>query len=384
MCSIEVSRADKTLSIPISGELKDWAFNLRSLQWQYDMTSASVSLPRSPIFYDPLLLPLNKGSHPRLDINEIIGWSEHNFGDFLCMIASPTWWTKQLSDFARHGLLTFGTIAHPKKGTLAHFSSLSPPEWSCHSSTIGIQARYSKEVPDRIDLVFHTPGRIRGGIQLSLRAPPRLSAAYLAQSLNFLLDDNDPPSNLLFLNGLSFTLWGTFFHNPTTQHPSVYLFVPPIPVEYINGMYCVRYPLPDTLFYWSLDPAGKNRIPKRDWKKYGVPKLGITTWISSYWREYQYQTIREHLCAKGYDLDGKQYVCDYGYPELIIGDPHNYQIAELREETQPETFFSTLEPTCDSPAGQTTPPSKRDKTADLSIKPPCDSIRPHDSTMLTA
>ncbi|KAL0060075.1 hypothetical protein AAF712_013151 [Marasmius tenuissimus] len=100
-------------------------------------------------------------------------------------------------------------------------------------------------------------------------------------------------------------LHSTFLHDPTTQPTPVYLFVPPIPVEHIDGMHCVPYPLPDGLFYWSLGSDGKNVIPEEDWKKYGVPELRTSIEIGDY------------------NPDGRQYARDHSYPELLRDDPHD-------------------------------------------------------------
>ena len=127
----------------------------------------------------------------------------------------------------------------------------------------------------------------------------------------------------MFIDDIRFSLVGTFNQNPMTFPSLVYLFVPPIPIEEINGLYSIRYPLPSALFYWSLDPNGRNdHIPHDQWKAYGIPVLEVSTWMGSslYWTDYE--TVREHLQRKNVSLDGRQHARDCGYPELIHGEYH--------------------------------------------------------------
>ncbi|KAL0059226.1 hypothetical protein AAF712_014034 [Marasmius tenuissimus] len=92
--------------------------------------------------------------------------------------------------------------------------------------------------------------------------------------------------------------------------------------ELINSLHCVRYPFPQSSFYWSSDLYGRNKIPKEDWERLGIPKLRVQQFIGSYWDDMESQTVRELLHQKDYDLDGKQYARDRGYPELILGEYH--------------------------------------------------------------
>ncbi|KAJ8094172.1 hypothetical protein PM082_023381 [Marasmius tenuissimus] len=139
-------------------------------------------------------------------------------------------------------------------------------------------------------------------------------------------------------------LRGIFNHDPTTQPTPVYLFVPPIPVEHINGMHCVRYPLPDRVFYWSLDSDGKSVIPEEDWEKYGVPKLVTLIAAGQKWNVAHWSLAWDYLISRDYNPDGKQYARDYGYPELLCDDPHNVwfqaessSLVELLGEDEPDS-----------------------------------------------
>ena len=121
----------------------------------------------------------------------------------------------------------------------------------------------------------------------------------------------------MYIDHVGFQLKGTFH---STQFTSAFLFPPPLPVEYINGMPCIKHPLPESLVYWSLDQGGKTRIAEADWQKFNIPKLELETWIGSYWRSGDYTIVREVLSSMKYTLDGRQYAKDHGYPELIRGE----------------------------------------------------------------
>jgi len=99
-----------------------------------------------------------------------------------------------------------------------------------------------------------------------------------------------------------------------------FLFVPPLPIKYIHGMHCVEYPLPESPFYWSLEQAGRTRIPEDELENFNIPKLELKTWIGSYWDSYHYTFVRDFLGSIRQPLDGRQYAGEHGHPELIQGD----------------------------------------------------------------
>ncbi|KAJ8075347.1 hypothetical protein PM082_019685 [Marasmius tenuissimus] len=96
-------------------------------------------------------------------------------------------------------------------------------------------------------------------------------------------------------------------------------------------MYYIPYPLPDPLFYWSWDPEGKTVISKKEWEQSGIPELEVETWVGFYWYNAEYSLVKSYLCNKNYDVDGKQYAQDRGYPELIGDDSHARRIVELKD-----------------------------------------------------
>ncbi|KAJ8075439.1 hypothetical protein PM082_019777 [Marasmius tenuissimus] len=101
-------------------------------------------------------------------------------------------------------------------------------------------------------------------------------------------------------------------------------------------MYCIPHPLSGPLFYWSWDPKGKTVISEKDWEQSRIPKLEVKMWVGSFWHTFEYNVVESHLHTKSYDIDGKQYAQDHGYPELIWGDPHAREIVELKDTDSDE------------------------------------------------
>ncbi|KAJ8074492.1 hypothetical protein PM082_015393 [Marasmius tenuissimus] len=160
------------------------------------------------------------------------------------------------------------------------------------------------------------------------------------------------PSPELFCESISPGVKASYSSSDPTTHPEpAYLFVLPLHTELINGLHCVQYPFPQSLFYWSSDPHGRDKIAKEDWEKLGIPKLRVWELIGSYWDSDDCQAVREVLHQKKYDLDGKQYARNHGHPELILGDPHNSTTFKKLEPSE-----SNLEPeTPTSPSRLTSP-----------------------------
>ncbi|KAK1223513.1 hypothetical protein PQX77_013611 [Marasmius sp. AFHP31] len=238
-----------------------------------------------------------------------------------------------LTRVSRHGSLTFGAVVDSKKpGIVAHFATTPAPKWYCKTGDrANIQIQYSKSVPSRVDLTFcnSTIGSNRATMYFSLRVSDedrsRLRAAFLSQSLPFYNTSRDA-YDLVYIDEIGFSLAGTFSRDPTTYPAPVYLFISPkITVEKINGMHCIHLPLGigTSLFYWSFDPKGIHPISEEDWDKHGIPKLATRVRVGSSWSWRQYECVEDHLRAKGYVTDGKNYAREYAYPELVHGDPHD-------------------------------------------------------------
>ncbi|KAK1216420.1 hypothetical protein PQX77_020940 [Marasmius sp. AFHP31] len=316
-----------------------WTFNPRTHAWQYDVTSVSISPPSDDISLIPLAYyptPLRQDTRPRLDTDGIVACFEEQFGDFLHLIASlgDTRHIKDLSELARHGFLAFGVVFDRKKPRiLAYIPSTLSPEWYYGSRGADVEASYSTSVPSRVDLSFQNTdcNRLCLDFFLSLPDRPRLRTAYLSQSVPFAKDCDDPYNDLVFIDQVRFSLVGTFQYNPAKSTTPAYLFVPLIPVELVDDVHCIRYPLPDTFFFWCSDSDGQNVIYQEDWEAYGIPQLEIFTWIGSSWSRRGYKTVHDHLRKKNYPLDGRQYAQEHGYPELVYGDPHNPSITVIEE-----------------------------------------------------
>ncbi|KAK1233184.1 hypothetical protein PQX77_003672 [Marasmius sp. AFHP31] len=334
LASFVALRDDRTLSDLVSPRWENWAYNLTTHSWQYDLASASLSSSSPRINYNPgTQRPLRQNTLPRLDFNEIAACFEVNFGDFLYPHTRFSWATAvepglESEAFAVHGLLTFGTVVHSQQGVLAHFPFVSAPRWYCQSENDDIEAKYSRSVASRVDLSFHRSGETEVKLDFSLALSEndrtRFCAAYLSQSLDLPAHDDQ---DIVFIHEFRFRLRGTFPRDPSPA----FLFVPPVPVQHFDGMHCLCYPLPTNLFYWSLDPHGATAIPKEDWREYGIPDLEMTSLIGSQWNDEQYKSIREYLHRKSYAMDGRQYARDHDYPQLVRGDPHGAGIADLEE-----------------------------------------------------
>ncbi|KAK1219092.1 hypothetical protein PQX77_018196 [Marasmius sp. AFHP31] len=332
-------RDDKSLMIPVSSSEMFWMFNPRTHAWQYDLASIAISPPNDNISLDAFYYsppPLRQDTRPRLDTDGIVACFEEQFGDFLHLIASLgfTWQVEDLSEFVRHGCLTFGAVVDRNKpGILAYFPSTPYPVWNCRSFSADVEANYSTSVPSRVDLSFQNTECNRVHLEFSLCLPDSLRrhTAYLSQSVLFAEDCDDPRNDLVFVEDVRFSLIGTIHYNPANSIIPAYLFVPPLPVETVDNVYCIRYPLPTALFFWCSDPNGQDIICEEDWDTYGIPQLKIFSWIGGWWDWSAYSVVRNHLQKKSYSLDGKRYAQEHGYPELVYGDPHNPSITIIEE-----------------------------------------------------
>ncbi|KAJ8074549.1 hypothetical protein PM082_015451 [Marasmius tenuissimus] len=140
---------------------------------------------------------------------------------------------------------------------------------------------------------------------------------------------------MVYIDQVGFRLEGIFLKDPTTCPEPAYLFVLPPHYELINGMHCVHYPFPKNLFYWSSDLHGRDKIAEEDWERLGIPKLSVEGFVGTSWQDFDYTTVWEVLWWKNYNLDGKQYAREYGYPELILGDPHDSTKIEDLDDSEP-------------------------------------------------
>ncbi|KAK1218768.1 hypothetical protein PQX77_018525 [Marasmius sp. AFHP31] len=319
-------REDEAVVFPVVERWKSWSLNLKTLSWHYDPASVAIDPPGEfdlvPYFSN--LPPLHQGTVQQLNTDEIVTCVEKSLSDVLCMAASFEGRRGgNLSGYAKHGLLTFGTIVdHNKAGILAHLPSTPPLKWSCKSEHPAIKASFSSSVPWRLDFWFCKPGNFQVSLSISWHIPGKdgiqLQNAYLCQSLPFLSNCNDV-ERVVYIDQVGFELKATFHHDPATSSTPAYLFVPPLPVEIINNMQCVQYPFSRPLFYWSHDPQGEQVIAEEKWEEFGIPKLEMKDLVGSNWWSESYAFVREHLTSKNYNLDGRQYAQEHGYPKLIYG-----------------------------------------------------------------
>ncbi|KAK1218772.1 hypothetical protein PQX77_018529 [Marasmius sp. AFHP31] len=325
-------REDEAVVFPVVNRWRNWSLDLKTLSWHYDPASVAIDPPgeRDLVPYLNNFPPLHQGTVQQLDTDEIVTCVEKSLSDVLCLVVSTGGgWIGNLSGYAKHGLLTFGSIVDDNKaGILAHLPSTPPLEWICRSEHPDVKASFSSSVPWRLDFWFRKPGNFQVTLNISWHVPGKdgiqLHNAYLCQSLPLLSNCNDV-ERVVYIDQVGFRLKATFHHNPTTSPTQAYLFVPPLPVEIINNMKCVRYPFPRPLFYWSHDPQGEQVIAEEKWEEFGIPKLEMKAMVGNYWDSWAYPFVQEHLTLKNCDLDGRQYAQDHGYPELIhaSGGPNN-------------------------------------------------------------
>ncbi|KAK1228870.1 hypothetical protein PQX77_008080, partial [Marasmius sp. AFHP31] len=312
--AIEALCADEVLTVPVTRRWADWMFDPKTKSWYYDVASASIGRLDESFSYNPT--PFPQGVRPQLNANDIATYFEKSFGDVLYLYASlGVTRQRALSDYSSNGVLTFGALVKYGGVIVAYFASTPYPEWHFESQSRNIKASYCTKVPSRVDFEIHNTHNTRLNLRFSLRLPVeernRLRVAYLSQHTS------NANLSTYFIDEIGFSLVGDLYRTSTNTSKPVYLFVPTLQVEYINGMHCIRYPLPDSLFYWATDPEGKHLIPEEQWERYEIPELKVRTWIGSYWDYYEYNSVKDHLLRKNYGSDGKQYARDHGCPELI-------------------------------------------------------------------
>ncbi|KAK1215609.1 hypothetical protein PQX77_021781 [Marasmius sp. AFHP31] len=336
--AVQTLRADKALPFPVSRWLEDWTFNPKTKSWLYDIASASTSeWVDESVSLSPIPFPQGKQPH-RLEADDIATYFEETFGDVLYLYASfGKRWTECLSPYVSHNLLAFGAAVKAQSGILAHFASTPTPQWHLESHSQNINASYSDKVSSRVDFKFHNTRNTRLSLYFSLRLPlnerNHLRVAYFSQH------PSNAGADTYFIDEIGFSLVGNLSHTLITSTSPVYLFVPPLGAECINGMYCLHYPLPTSLFYWAYDREGKDVIPKSSWGRYGIPKLELQTLVGSYWWGHEYSMVRQHIFRKTNIWDGKRYAQDHGYPELILGDPwHDIKIESLEDSDRDEPY----------------------------------------------
>ncbi|KAK1215074.1 hypothetical protein PQX77_022321 [Marasmius sp. AFHP31] len=363
--AIATLRADGTLPTEISIGERHWTLDLRSRTWQYDTSTsqydASTSLRFTGLRHNTITSLQLRGTNPELDAKEIIACFEQTFGECLYLHALTGGVWPAPPHHLKESPFTFGTVVNYLTGqTYAHLSPPPSPEWSLEDYSQGMKVSYSMEGSSRVDWSLHEAHYTRLFLTFSLRVPLheriRLRVAYLCQS--YLIPDSNMPGRspeIALIDCVEISLFGDFWRDPTTGPTPAYLFVPRLWVDIIDGMFCTYLPLSRTAFYWASDPNGINKIPWKDWGRYGIPDLTAHEHIGVVWDHPDYVFVRDQLRRKGYGEDGARYARDHGYPELILttiakpsGDPHNVgQIQELSEspdEDWDEVYNSPVQP----------------------------------------
>ncbi|KAK1225050.1 hypothetical protein PQX77_012012 [Marasmius sp. AFHP31] len=329
-------RANEGIACSVTHRLSNWSYNIKNLSWQYDPTLISLSSPSTKSLEglsSNQLAPVCQDTLRQLDAHEIIACVKENFDDFLHLTLPFEYEWRGLVHFVRYGLLTYGAVVDfNEPDIIAHFPATPTPEWYCKSISTKVKASYSS--PWRVDIAFPAkPGGVQVKLKFCLRLREedrnRLRCAYLYQSLYcYKYSEAEDVREVACIDSVGFSLEGNFDQVPSNFSTPAYLFVPPLRAELINGMHCVNYPLPQSLFYWSHDPQGRQAIAEEDREKFKIPRLSVEEYVGSLWSEPDYGTTQQYLCLRNYDPDGRQYALDHGYPELMKWDPHVVMMAK--------------------------------------------------------
>ncbi|KAK1215947.1 hypothetical protein PQX77_021428 [Marasmius sp. AFHP31] len=325
--AIQSLRDDEGLTFPVTKRWGDWSVNFQTLTFHYNPASLSLNPPTESDLepFTNHFPPLCQDTIPRLDATEIVAHVEENIGDFLYLIASGGGiWIDNLSKSARNGLLTFGAVIRRRPWhaeILAHFPSTPSPELFCQSLSPDVKARYSNS--GQVDLTFRKTGTIKVEIDFGLRIPydnkTQLCAAYLCQSVH-VYDGCRDVEDVIYIDQIGFELEVTFSVDSTTFPTPAYIFISPLHTKLVNGLY----------YFTSTD--------KEDWERLGIPELSVRDLTGSYWDDEDYIVVQEVLRQKNYDPDGKRYAREHGYPELILGDPHDTTRIEDLDGSEPLDF----------------------------------------------
>ncbi|KAJ7824207.1 hypothetical protein B0H13DRAFT_339507 [Mycena leptocephala] len=94
-----------------------------------------------------------------------------------------------------------------------------------------------------------------------------------------------------------------------------YLFLSRPVGHLVDGRFFVQIPSLETLFYWSFDPSGGERLDSNSIDQVPLPRIicRIKTCGSS-WTSSHYKCLRDIHKAKGFDPDGPDAAISLGYP----------------------------------------------------------------------
>ncbi|KAJ7651304.1 hypothetical protein FB45DRAFT_34536, partial [Roridomyces roridus] len=73
--------------------------------------------------------------------------------------------------------------------------------------------------------------------------------------------------------------------------------------------------LPETPWFWSFDPTGKDRFTEEEATNHGFPAVMVDMYVClNSWYAGVYDALRKFHSAKGFDPDSQQLAIHLGYP----------------------------------------------------------------------
>ncbi|KAJ6563974.1 hypothetical protein B0H19DRAFT_74576 [Mycena capillaripes] len=133
--------------------------------------------------------------------------------------------------------------------------------------------------------------------------------------LSFYCTLNTSPDN--------FTLQGTFMADAPTDDVYLFLFSPK--VDLVDGRFIVRSPPAAERYYWTLDPAGVDRLTCQTVEDLGLPAPEFSIELrGARWSETTHDMICDFHAAKGFDPCSQDIAIAMGYPLVDIEDINKF------------------------------------------------------------
>ncbi|KAL0569839.1 hypothetical protein V5O48_012128 [Marasmius crinis-equi] len=322
----------KKMSLKVSPYTTQWFFNLKSgcflfdSTWMISCTESQSDKDETRSENDRTITRRSNSIctdiGPGLTPDRVVSHLQRTLSGYLHSLSSigEAKRVDSLDSFARHGVLTFGSVIDINKDELlGHFPLTPRPQWYCTSNNSDATVHYSQSVKSRVEITFNpeVEGRdweleIHFGFKLPYEASEQLRVAFLRQSPSFRSDCPDAETNLVLFEELRFVLRSTIRRSSSSKLPPVlpYLFIPPLKATWMNGMPCLRWPSSPNvpLFYWSPYVEGNVYFSHRRWYWHrGIPKTTLETWVGTNWRDENYEAVQDYLHLRSHHTEGQSF-----------------------------------------------------------------------------